>query len=266
MSWRAGQATLGALSREEFAFELENVTKVYGERRAVDGLTMRVAPGSFLGLLGRNGAGKSTTLRLLTGLTRPTGGVVRVFGREVVGDAIEVKRQLGVMPEDMALLDLLTGPEYLQFVGRMHGLDGALVQQRQQEMFATLDLTPGARTIIADYSFGMKKKLSLCAALLHGPRLLFLDEPFEGIDPVAARTIKELLGGLSRRGVTLVLTSHVLEIIERLCPLIAVLDRGKLVQMGPREEFRGPQGESLEAVFVALVAADAIPRGELSWL
>lgn len=248
-----------------YAFELEAVTKVYGERRAVDDLTLRVPAGAFLGLLGRNGAGKSTTLRLLTGLTRPTTGVVRVFGREVVGDAVEVKRQLGVMPEDMALLDLLTGPEYLHFVGRMHGLDEATVTRRQQEMFATLDLNPGPRTLIADYSFGMKKKLSLSAALLHGPRLLFLDEPFEGIDPVAARTIKELLGGLSRRGVTLVLTSHVLEIIERLCPLIAVLDRGKLLSFGAREELQG-DAASLEAVFVSLVASDAIPRGEISWL
>ena len=250
---------------EPYALELDGVTKVYGERRAVDGLTLRVPVGSFLGLLGRNGAGKSTTLRLLTGLTRPTSGSVRVFGQEVVGDAVAIKRQLGVMPEDMALLDLLTGPEYLRFVGRMHGLDEPTIDRRQAEMFATLDLTPGPRTVIADYSFGMKKKLSLCAALLHGPRLLFLDEPFEGIDPVAARTIKDLLGGLSRRGVTLVLTSHVLEIIERLCPLIAVLDRGKLVRFGSREELQG-DAASLEAVFVALVASDVLPRGELSWL
>lgn len=247
------------------ALELDAVTKVYGDRAAVDALTLRLLPGAFLGLLGRNGAGKSTTIKLITGLARPTSGTVRVFGQRVEGDAIAVKRAIGVMPEDMALLEMLTGPEYLRFVGRMHGLADDVARRRQEELFATLDLAPGPRTLIADYSFGMKKKLALSAALLHGPRMLFLDEPFEGIDPVTSRTIKELLAGLSRRGVTLVLTSHVLEIVERLCPLVAVLDRGRLVVHGALEEIRGAGG-SLEAAFVGLVARDAVPKGELSWL
>jgi ABC-2 type transport system ATP-binding protein len=200
---------------------------------------------------------------MVTGLLRPTSGSIRVLGLDLETHALEVKRQIGVMPEDMALLEFLTGPQYLRFVGRMYGLEEAVIDARQQELFEKLDLDPAPKTVVSDYSFGMKKKLALSAALIHGPKVVFLDEPFEGIDPVTSRTIKEILASLQRRGVTLVLTSHILEIVERLCPLIAILDEGRLKDFGTMEDLRRGGG-SLESIFVDLVGG--AQKGELSWL
>jgi ABC-2 type transport system ATP-binding protein len=245
------------------ALELTNLTKRFGDKTAVDDLSLVLEPGAFLGLLGRNGAGKSTTLKMVTGLLRPTSGSIRVLGLDLETHALEVKRQIGVMPEDMALLEFLTGPQYLRFVGRMYGLEEAVIDARQQELFEKLDLDPAPKTVVSDYSFGMKKKLALSAALIHGPRMVFLDEPFEGIDPVTSRTIKEILASLQARGVTLVLTSHILEIVERLCPLIAILDEGRLKDFGTMEDLRRGGG-SLESIFVDLVGG--AQKGELSWL
>lgn len=245
------------------ALELIHVTKRFGPKVAVDDLSLTVEPGSFLGLLGRNGAGKSTTIKMATSLVEPTSGVVRVLGHELPRGSLEARRLMGVMPEDMALLELLTGAQYLRFVGRMYGLEDGLIDRRAAELFDTLDLRPGARTIVGDYSFGMKKKLALCAALVHAPRLLFLDEPFEGIDAVTNRTIKDILLSLQRKGVTLVLTSHILEVVEKLCPLIAIIDEGRLKGFGTLDQLR-QGGESLESLFVNLVGG--APRGGLSWL
>ena len=245
------------------ALELKGVTKRFGEKVAVDDLTLSIEPGSFLGLVGRNGAGKSTTLKMATSLVEPTSGSVHVLGHDLRTDSLSARRLMGVMPEDMALLELLTGAQYLHFVGRMYGLADAEIDKRGQELFDTLDLKPGSRTLVADYSFGMKKKLALCAALIHGPKLLFLDEPFEGIDAITNRTIKDILLSLQQRGVTLVLTSHILEVVEKLCPQIAIIDEGKLKAFGTFDELR--QGkDSLESLFVDLVGA--APRGGLSWL
>jgi len=245
------------------ALELIDLTKRFGDKTAVDGVSLALEPGAFLGLLGRNGAGKSTTLKMVTGLLKPTAGRIRVLGLDLETEPLAVKRQIGAMPEDMALLDMLTGPQYLRFVGRMYGMPDALIDGRQAELFDTLDLAPGPKTLIADYSFGMKKKVALCAALIHGPKVVFLDEPFEGIDPVTSRTIKDILQGLQRSGVTLVLTSHILEVVEKLCPLIAILDEGQLKGFGPLEELR-QGGESLEQLFVGLVGG--AQKGALSWL
>ena len=247
------------------ALELEGVTKLFGEKRAVDGVTLTLQPGAFLGLLGRNGAGKSTTLKLVTGLLRPTAGRIRVLGLDLERDAIAIKRQIGVMPEELGLLDRLTGPQYLRFTGRMHGMAEAEIGRRQAELFDKLDLRPDPGTLICDYSSGMKKKLSLSAALLHGPRLVFLDEPFEGIDPVTSRTIKAILQNLRERGVTLVLTSHILEIVEKTCPQLAIIDQGKLLGFGTLEELRALHGgESLESLFVGLLGSAT--SGSLSWM
>jgi ABC-2 type transport system ATP-binding protein len=196
------------------ALELAGLTKRFGDKAAVDGLDLVLEPGAFLGLLGRNGAGKSTTLKMVTGLLKPTAGHIRVLGLDLETHGLEIKRRIGVMPEDMALLEFLTGPQYLRFVGRMYGLAEAVIDARRQELFDKLDLEPAPKTLVTDYSFGMKKKLALCAALIHGPQMVFLDEPFEGIDPVTSRTIKEILASLQARGVTLVLTSHILEIVD----------------------------------------------------
>lgn len=247
------------------ALELQNLTKRFGEKTAVDALNLRLEPGSFLGLLGRNGAGKSTTLKMVTGLLKPTAGEIRVLGLELATEALAIKRQIGVMPEDMALLDYLSGPQYLRFVGRMYGLEEAVIDARQAELFDKLDLAPAPKALVAEYSYGMKKKLALCAALIHGPRMLFLDEPFEGIDAVTSRTIKEILISLQARGVTIILTSHIMEVVERLCPLIAILDEGKLLGFGPLEELRTREGATnLESLFVDLVGG--AQKGELSWL
>jgi len=249
----------------EYALEFESLTKRFGEKVAVDDLTLRLPPGSFLGLLGRNGAGKSTTLKMVTGLLRPTSGRIRVLGLDLATDELAIKGQIGVMPEDMALLEYLTGPQYLRFVGRMYGLEDAVIDARREELFARLDLAPAPKSLVANYSYGMKKKLALCAALLHGPRVLFLDEPFEGIDAVTSRTIKDILHSLQSRGVTIILTSHIMEVVEKLCPLIAILDEGRLLGYGPLEELRTREGaSSLESLFVELVGG--VKTGELSWL
>ncbi len=245
------------------ALELVDLTKRFGDTLAVEGLSLTLEPGAFLGLLGRNGAGKSTTLKMVTGLLKPTAGHIRVLGLDLETEPLAVKRQIGAMPEDMALLDMLTGPQYLRFVGRMYGLEDAAIDGRRLELFDTLELAPGPRTLIAEYSFGMKKKVALCAALLHGPRMVFLDEPFEGIDPVTSRTIKDILLALQQRGVTLVLTSHILEVVEKLCPLIAILDEGRLKGFGPLDDLKRG-GESLEQLFVDLVGGTR--KGALSWL
>ena len=245
------------------ALRLNSVTKAFDEKVAVNNVTFSIQAGSFLGLLGRNGAGKSTTLKLITGLLRPSAGSIQVLGHDIQAEPLVVKQQIGVMPEDMALMEMLTGPQYLRFVGRRYGLEDHVIDARQKELFTTLDLDPGARTVISDYSFGMKKKVALSAALIHGPKVLFLDEPFEGIDPITSRTIKDILTTLQTRGVTLVLTSHVLEIVERLCPLIAILDEGRLKGFGPLEELRGAS-ENLESFFVSLVGGEE--KRELSWL
>ena len=245
------------------ALELKGVTKRFGEKVAVDDLSLTIEPGTFLGLVGRNGAGKSTTLKMATSLVEPTSGAITVLGHDLKTQSLAARRLMGVMPEDMALLELLAGPQYLRFVGRMYGLTDEEVDRRGQELFDTLDLRPGPRTLVADYSFGMKKKLALCAALIHGPKLLFLDEPFEGIDAITNRTIKDILMALQQRGVTLVLTSHILEVVEKLCPLIAIIDEGKMKGFGTLDELR--QGaDSLESLFMNLVGG--APRGGLSWL
>ncbi|MGV3620216.1 MAG: ABC transporter ATP-binding protein [Archangium sp.] len=245
------------------ALVFDHVTKRFGEKVAVDDLSLTIEAGSFVGLLGRNGAGKSTTLKMATSLVDPTSGSIQVLGHDLRTHSLEARRQIGVMPEDMALLELLTGPQYLRFVGRMYGLEDADIDRRGLELFDTLDLKPGPRTLVSDYSFGMKKKLALCAALIHGPKLLFLDEPFEGIDAVTNRTIKDILLALQKRGVTLVLTSHILEVVEKLCTQIAIIDDGKLKGFGTMEQLSAGS-TSLESLFVSLVGGT--PRGALSWL
>ncbi len=254
---------LDSMPSAVIALQLQHVSKHFGDKRAVDDLSLTLEQGTFLGLLGRNGAGKSTTLKMVTGLLTPTSGSIHVLGLDLATDPMAIKRQIGAMPEDMALLDMLTGPQYLRFVGRMYGLDEGTIDRRREELFEKLDLAPGPKTLITDYSFGMKKKVALCAALIHGPKLLFLDEPFEGIDAVTNRTIKDILQSLQQRGVTLVLTSHILEVVERLCPLIAIIDEGRLKAYGPLEQLK-QRDQGLEGYFVDLVGGSQ--KGELSWL
>src|ERR1700689_3115977 len=168
------------------AISTEHLTRRFGDLVAVQDVNLRVAPGQFFGFLGPNGAGKSTTIKMLTGLLAPTSGRVQLLGLDFSSHAVEVKRQIGVVPEGMGLFERLTGSEYLNFVGRMYGLDRATTRQRSEELLEFMQLADRPKSVIADYSHGMQKKLALAAAVIHGPRILFLDEPFEGVDALAA--------------------------------------------------------------------------------
>jgi ABC-2 type transport system ATP-binding protein len=250
------------------AIETRGLRRVFGDLVAVDGIDLAVERGSFYGFLGPNGAGKSTTIKVLTGLLRPSGGTFRILDIDPIADPVAVKRKTGVVPEDLALFDRLSGAEHLAFVGRVHGLDAASIRARSAELLEIMDLRGAAGDLVADYSHGMRKKIALATALLPAPRLLFLDEPFEGIDAVASRQIKDLLATFVRGGGTVFLTSHILEIVERLCDHIGVIHRGRLVAQGPLAELRarGAEGRSLEELFLDLVGADRAAGKSLDWL
>lgn len=252
----------------ELALETKGLRKVFGELAAVDGIDLAVPRGSFYGFLGPNGAGKSTTIKCLTGLLQPTAGTLRILGHDPLADPVAVKRTIGVVPEDLALFDRLSGAETLSFVGQVYGLDGGTLRARAQDLLALMSLGEAAGDLVADYSHGMRKKLALAAALLPAPRLLFLDEPFEGIDAVAARQIKDLMVQFVRGGGTIFLTSHILELVERLCDHLGVIHRGRLVAQGPVAELRAGarDGKSLEEVFLELVGAEAARPPALGWL
>jgi ABC-2 type transport system ATP-binding protein len=259
----------------EIAILTQKLTRNFGNLTAVDGVDLQVAAGQFFGFLGPNGAGKSTTIKMLTGLLAPTSGSMQLLGLDFAANSIEVKRQIGVVPEGMGLFERLTGSEYLHFVGRMYGLDLSTTRRRSEELLEFMQLADRPKTMIADYSHGMQKKLALAAAVIHGPRILFLDEPFEGVDALAAGALKALLGRMTERGVTIFLTSHVLEIVERLCSHVGIIARGRLVAQGSLEELRagiaGEEGSktSLEQIFLSIVGQDGHDRPqleELSWL
>jgi ABC-2 type transport system ATP-binding protein len=220
------------------AVETFDLARRFGDFVAVDNLNLTVRRGSFFGFLGPNGAGKSTTIKMLTGLLAPTSGKIRVLGRDLSEEPLEVKRQIGVVPEDLNLFERLTGAEMLAFTGRMYGLQKAEIAQRAPELLDLMELLSEPKKLIVEYSHGMKKKLSLACALIHRPEILFLDEPFEGIDAIASRTLKDLLSRLTARGLTVFLTSHVLEIVERLCSDIAIISQGKLLAAGSLDELR----------------------------
>ena len=258
----------------DVAIRTEKFTRRFGNLVAVDGMDLQVTAGQFFGFLGPNGAGKSTTIKMLTGLLAPSSGRMELLGVDFAANPVEVKRQIGVVPEGMGLFERLTGMEYLRFVGRMYGLDKATTQQRSEELLEFMQLADRPKSMIADYSHGMQKKLALAAAVIHGPRILFLDEPFEGVDALAAGALKALLGKMTERGVTIFLTSHVMEIVERLCSHVAIIHKGRLVAQGSLDELRagipGEQGRkiTLEQIFLSIVGEHgaASQVEELSWL
>src|SRR3954452_25313362 len=232
------------------AVETSQLVKQFGDFVAVDQINLRVNRGSFFGFLGPNGAGKSTTIKMLTGLLAPTSGTLRVLDLDISEQPMEVKRRIGVVPEDLNLFERLTGAEMLSFTGRMYGLHTEEIRQRSKELLELMELQNEPRKLIIEYSHGMKKKLSLACALIHRPEILFLDEPFEGVDAIASRTLKNLLSRLTARGLTVFLTSHVLEIVERLCTDIAIISQGRLVAAGSMDELRRGievEGEGQEA-------------------
>jgi ABC-2 type transport system ATP-binding protein len=220
---------------------------------------------------------------MLTGLLAPTSGKMQILGVDFEQQPVEVKRQIGVVPEGMALFGRLTGAEYLNFVGRMYGLDRETAAKRTGELLEFMQLADQPRKLVTDYSHGMQKKLALAAAVIHGPKILFLDEPFEGVDAIAAGTLKAMLQRMIARGATIFLTSHVLEIVERLCSHVAIIHKGRLVAQGSLEELRaGVEAQAasgngaealaagkkltLEEIFLATVGGVRSAEQELSWL
>src|SRR5215211_6275300 len=251
----------------DLAVQTTGLTRAFGNFRAVDGIDLAVPAGSFYGFLGPNGAGKSTTIKCLTGLLRPSGGSMRILGIDPIADPVSVKRRTGVVPEDLALFDRLTAGETLGFVAQVHGIDDGTARKRAADLLSVMDLEDAGDTLVVDFSHGMRKKLSLAAALLPAPRLLFLDEPFEGIDAVASRQIKDLLHAFVGRGGTIFLTSHILEIVERLSTHIGVIAKGRMVAQGTIGDLRsGAVGKSLEELFIGLVGGDPRATHALDWL
>jgi ABC-2 type transport system ATP-binding protein len=248
------------------AIETRGLTRDFGDFRAVDGIDLRVERGTFYGFLGPNGAGKSTTIKMLTGLLSPTRGEIRVLDRDVRDNkqALDAKRHVGVIAENLSLFDNLTAREYLTFVGRMHLMPRDTIRDRSAELLSLLGLADEERKLTLEYSHGMKKKLALAAALLPNPDLLFLDEPFEGVDAITSRVIRDLLAGFVARGSTVFLTSHVLEIVERLCTHVGIIVGGKLTEQASLEAIR--QGDTLENRFIQLAGSDAAEAPKLAWL
>jgi ABC-2 type transport system ATP-binding protein len=248
------------------AIETHELTRYFHDFCAVRGIELRVERGTFYGFLGPNGAGKSTTIKMLTGLLAPSAGQVRVLGHNMLDphEALLAKRRVGVIPEDLALFDNLTAREYLTFIGRIHLMPRDTIRSRIDELLSLLGLEDEEKKLALEYSHGMKKKLALAAALLPNPDLLFLDEPFEGVDAVTSRVIRDLLSGFVARGSTVFLTSHVLEIVERLCTHVGIIVKGQLVEQAALETIR--QGRSLEDRFLEQAGADPEATRKLNWL
>ena len=242
------------------AIVVEDLRKVYGNKAAVDGLRFKVARGRFFGFLGPNGAGKSTTIRMLTGLMRPTSGDAVIEGVRLSKDPLEVKRIIGILPEELPLYERLTGEEYLLFAARMHGLSRQEAEGRTGELLQFLSLAEDASRLTLEYSQGMKKKLALAAALIHKPKVLFLDEALNGVDPVSVKTVADLLRSLVAKGLTIFFTTHVLDMAERLCDEIGVIHEGRLVASGSIEDIKRLRqmgaDARLEDVFLQVVGAE----------
>ena len=238
--------------------------KLYGTKAAVDGLDLTVPQGSFFGFLGPNGAGKTTTIHILIGLIPATAGEVEILGLPLEQNLEAVKRQIGVVPDESVLFDRLTGYEFLEFVGRMYGLERPVASERARELLSLFELDGGPRKLIAEYSKGMKKRAALAAALIHRPQLFLLDEPFEGVDPMGARLMKDILIHQVKQGATIFLTSHVLEVVERLCDRVAIINEGRLVTEGAIEELRTAE-QTLEDTFVRVVGGERTTQN-LEWL
>jgi ABC-2 type transport system ATP-binding protein len=248
------------------AIETTALTRRFGDLLAVNAIDLRVGRGTFYGFLGPNGAGKSTTIKMLTGLLAPTSGTMRILGEDISRPdrAVAVKKRVGVVPENLALFENLTAREYLTFIGRMYLLPRPTIRERTEELLAMMGLQDEEKKLALEYSHGMRKKLALAAALLPNPELLFLDEPFEGVDAVASRVLRDTLKRCVERGATVFLTSHVLEIVEKLCTHVGIIAQGKLVHQEPMAQIR--LTGSLEERFLQWVGADHLEQQKLSWL
>ncbi|MEJ5866464.1 ABC transporter ATP-binding protein [Pseudokineococcus sp. 5B2Z-1] len=255
----------GPAPGDGLALELAGLVKRFGGRAVVDGVDLAVPVGSVTGLVGPNGAGKTTTLSMATGLLRPDAGTARVLGHDVWADPVGAKRLLGVLPDGMRLFDRLSGRELVRTTGELHGLARSVARERAEELLDVLGLTGAGDELVVDYSAGMAKKAALACSLVHAPRLLVLDEPFEAVDPLSGASIRGLLGDFVAGGGTVVLSSHVMELVERLCDRVAVVAGGRVLAAGTLEEVRG--GRTLEERFVELAGGGERGGGEgLAWL
>ncbi len=245
------------------ALALRGLWKRFGDKVAVAGLDLDVPSGSFFGLVGPNGAGKTTTLSMATGLLRPDAGEVWVHGQSLWADPTAAKRTLGVLPDGVRLFDRLTGAQLITYAGLLRGMDRETVAERTGDLLRALDLVPDAHTLVVDYSAGMTKKIALAAALIHAPRLLVLDEPFEAVDPVSAANIREILRSYVATGGTVIVSSHVMDLVQRMCDHVAVVAAGRVLAAGTVDAVRA--GSTLEERFVDLVGGRGTGQG-LAWL
>jgi ABC-2 type transport system ATP-binding protein len=243
---------------------VRNLRKVYGGKAAVDGLSLTVPSGCFYGFLGPNGAGKTTTIRMLMGVIPPTSGEIEMLGLPMPANDVSVKGRIGLVPDESLLFDHLTGVEFVEFVGRMYRLPISVARERARELIALFELDVKSRKLIGEYSKGMRKRVAMAASLIHRPKLFLMDEPFEGVDAVGARLMKDILLDQVRQGVTIFLTSHVLEVVERLCDRVAIIHEGRLVVDGTLSELRSGS-ETLEDTFVRVVGVDRAAE-QLEWL
>jgi len=251
------------------AIIIEDLVKDYGEKRVVDHVNLHIRRGEFFGFVGPNGAGKTTTIRMIAGLLKPTAGRIVVAGHPVDTEPLAAKAAIGLLPEEPNLYERLKGREFLEFAGGMYGIAAEEVALRSAELLRLMELADDAETLIVDYSLGMRKKVALAAALIHNPDVLVLDEPFTGIDPISSRAVRNVLGRLRERGTTIFFSSHVLELVQRLCTSVAIIHEGRIVGQGSVAEIvaAAEAGDDavLEDAFLKLVGASD-EEGELSWI
>jgi len=246
------------------AIHVQNLRKLYGDKAAVDGLNLSVPQGCFFGFLGPNGAGKTTTIRMLMGVAQPTSGSIELMGLPMPAQGLEIKQQIGLVPDESLLFDHLTGGEFIEFTGRIYGLSQSIARARARELLELFELDGAPKKLISEYSKGMRKRTAMAASLIHRPKLFLMDEPFEGVDAVGARLMKDILLEQVRGGATIFLTSHVLEVVERLCERVAIIHQGKLIREGSMEELRGAS-ETLEDAFVEALGVERMTES-LDWL
>lgn len=255
---------MNVMQESSDAIAVRDLRKEYAGKAAVDGLTLSVPRGCFYGFLGPNGAGKTTTIRMLMGLMPPTSGEIEILGYSLPAQDQQIKAAIGLVPDESLLFDHLTGTEFIEFTGRMYGLNRDVARERARELMALFELDAGSRKLIGEFSKGMRKRVAMAAALIHRPQLFLMDEPFEGVDAVGARLMKDILLDQVRKGVTIFLTSHVLEVVERLCDRVAIIHQGRLVVESTMAELRSGE-ETLEDIFVRVIGAERV-SDQLEWL
>src|SRR5678815_3746842 len=240
--------------------QLHQLTKKYGSFTAVDSLDLHVPSGELFGFLGPNGAGKTTTLRMIAGILRPSSGTVRIANIDLAADPIAAKQKLGFIPDRPFIYEKLTGVEFLRFVAGLYGQAGAEVERRGRELLALFDLEEWRDELVESYSHGMRQKLIISSAFVHKPEVIVVDEPMVGLDPKAARTLKDLFREYTRRGHTIMMSTHTLEVAQHMCDRIAIIRRGRIAASGTMEELRRHAesgAEGLEDIFLRLTGETA---------